>query len=70
MTTPTERATAVLRTYDFLEMLSRSQDNSVPEEISLQAETLLRHYPSEFEIELTSKAFPTCWQMPVRRDES
>ncbi|WP_111517031.1 BPSL0761 family protein [Cupriavidus phytorum] len=67
MTTPTERAAAVLGTRDFLERLAHVGDDSISRNIALQAETLLRHYPSNSEMEVICLALPTCWQMPVRQ---
>lgn len=66
MTTPTERAAAVLRTRGFLEKLAFANEKAVPRELSLEAETLLRHFPTKYEIELTGAAFPTCWQTNTR----
>lgn len=66
MTTPTERAAAVLRTREFLEMLACPENDTVPPEIPSRAKTLLRHYPFDYEIELTCAALPMCWQMPGR----
>ncbi|EEE05544.1 hypothetical protein BURMUCGD2M_3775 [Burkholderia multivorans CGD2M] len=33
------------------------------------AESLLRHYPSLTDIELTCAMYPTCWEMPVMRSK-
>lgn len=63
MTTPTERTAAVQKTRAFLEMLAHGEGNNVSQDIALRAETLLRHYPSDLELELTSAVYPTCWQM-------
>jgi hypothetical protein len=58
MTTPFERTRALVLTKDFLLRLSLLGDEGVPRGIAVEAETLLRHYPSLAEIELAHQALP------------
>ncbi|KAB0641658.1 MULTISPECIES: BPSL0761 family protein [Burkholderia cepacia complex] len=67
MTTPSERTAAVLRTRTFLMELGNPAACGIPREIASAAESLLRHYPSLSDIELTCAMYPTCWEMPVMR---
>lgn len=67
MTTPSERTTAVLRTRAFLAELGSPALGKVPREITCAAESLLRHYPSLADIELTCAMYPACWEMPASR---
>jgi hypothetical protein len=66
MTMPHERTRAVLCTRDFLESIARPS-SGVPEAIRFHAQALLRHYPTEADLDLTCKAFPLWWEMPATR---
>lgn len=64
MTTPFERTRALVLTKDFLQRLSSLGDDVVPHEISVEAETLLRHYPGLADIEIAHLSCPI-WFGPV-----
>jgi hypothetical protein len=56
MTLPYERANAVKRTEQFLIDLGDSKKTPrVPKEIRQQARSLLKHYPTKFDMEIISK---------------
>lgn len=53
MTIASERTRAVNYTYDFLcDLLDPSKTPRVPKEIRQQARSLLRHYPSRWDMEM------------------
>jgi hypothetical protein len=58
MKVPFERTRALVLTKDFLRRLSSLGDDVVPLAISVEAETLLRHYPALAQIELAHQALP------------
>jgi hypothetical protein len=54
MTIPSERTRAVLYTQDFLkDLLDPTKTPRVPKEIRRRAHSLLRHYPSDYDMEVT-----------------
>lgn len=54
MTIPVERTRAVLYTQDFLmDLLDPKKTPRVPKEVRRRAGSLLRHYPSDFDLEIT-----------------
>lgn len=56
MTMPTERTRALLFALDFLkEVLNKEKNPTIPDDIRRQAEVVLRHYPSKFEIRLIAE---------------
>lgn len=56
MTLPFERTRAVIYTEDFLqELLDPKRTPRVPIKIRKQAASLLRHYPSEFEMNVIAE---------------
>lgn len=56
MTVPVERTNAVVWTHDFLvELLDPKATPRVPKSIRDQARRLLRHYPSQFEMDVIAK---------------
>lgn len=56
MTLPYERTRAVVNTHDFLlELLNPKLTPRVPREIREQAHHLLRHYPSEYDMNTISE---------------
>lgn len=56
MTLPYERTSAVVNTHDFLlELLDPKKTPRVPKSIRTQAYHLLRHYPSEYEMDVISE---------------
>lgn len=53
MTVPYERKSAVNRTRKFLyDLMDPKATPRVPKDIRLQARSLLRHYPSDFDMEM------------------
>ena len=59
MTTPSERARAVLHTKDFLEELCSSEAMpGVPDTVREQARRLLRHYPARMDLVRASRFCP------------
>jgi hypothetical protein len=53
MTIPSERTRAVLYTQDFLiDLLDPKKTPRVPKEIRRRASALLRHYPSDYDMEM------------------
>jgi hypothetical protein len=56
MTLPYERTRAVVNTHDFLlELLNPKLTPRIPKEIREQAHHLLRHYPSEYDMNTISE---------------
>ena len=54
MTIPSERTRAVVHTEQFLcDLLDPRKTPLVPKEIRLRAASLLRHYPSQYDMEVT-----------------
>lgn len=54
MTIPSERTRAVLNTEQFLiDLLDPKKTPRVPKDIRRRAGLLLRHYPSDFDLEIT-----------------
>lgn len=62
MTMPYERTRAVVQAREFLQELMRSAD--VPESVRMGAHRLLRHYPSDDDLELTAIALSSWWAKP------
>lgn len=58
MTTPYERTRALVLTRKFLLRLSSLGDDVVPLRLSVEAESLLRHYPAPGQVELAHQALP------------
>lgn len=58
MTTPFQRTKALVLTKELLRRLSSLGDDVVPLSISVEAEALLRHYPTLLEIDSAHKASP------------
>lgn len=56
MTVPVERTNAVVWTQEFLyELLDPSKTPRVPKDIRERARSLLRHYPSKYEMEIIAE---------------
>jgi hypothetical protein len=56
MTVPVERTNAVINTEKFLyDLLDPKKTPRVPEDVRAQARRLLRHYPSEFEMNVIAE---------------
>lgn len=66
MTMPNERTAAVLQTREFLKELAYSRSTKNPQEIASEAHRLLRHYPDDADMRITSLALAQFWQMPTR----
>ena len=65
MTMPDERTRAVLETRRFLEKLAAGQmSRESPQRLRNYAMSLLRHYPSDADMHLTSSALPAWWSPP------
>mgnify|MGYP003347815050 CR=1 FL=1 len=59
MTLPDERYRAVQRTKQFLiDLCNRQRTPRVPKDIRQQANSLLRHYPSDYDMHLASIGVP------------
>lgn len=59
MTLPFERNNAIKNTREFLRnLLDRNKTPRVPMTLRMQAHSLLKHYPSEYEMELVQKIMP------------
>lgn len=53
MTMPTERTRAIIQAREFLVSLSRDQE--LPDAVRIEAQRLLRHYPTAQEVLLAGK---------------
>ena len=63
MTLPDERFRAVINTEKFLlELLDPKKTPRVPKHIRKQALWCLRHYPSQYEMEMTAEKYPEMWR--------
>jgi hypothetical protein len=59
MTLPVERKRSINHARDFLRsLLDPKQTPRVPKEIRLQAYRVLKHYPSEYDVERLAKKCP------------
>jgi hypothetical protein len=68
MTTPYERARAVLQTRVFLqELCSEQATPDVPESVQQEARALLRHFPEPMYVESIAKLEPSVFEM--RREQ-
>lgn len=62
MTIPVERCRAVNNTREFLmKLLDPKQTPKIPKSIRKEAYWCLRHFPHEYEMEMTSKKYPEMW---------
>lgn len=62
MTLPDERYRAVTYARDFLRsLLDPKQTPKVPRKVREQAYRVLRHFPADYEMELTAKKCPSVW---------
>lgn len=62
MTMPHERTRSVVQAREFLEELRKRAD--LPESVRREAHRLLRHYPSDSELDLTAELVPMWWGKP------
>jgi hypothetical protein len=67
MTTPDERTRAVMDTRAFLQTLAGADDITVAGLLRTVAIGLLRHYPLEIDISVSSSALPSLWGEPKLR---
>ncbi|MFX1803105.1 hypothetical protein PWR66_05515 [Paraburkholderia sp. A1RO-5] len=61
MTTPHERTRAVVQTREFLEKLASGGAPIDHQKVQDEAIRLLRHYPLDFDLEISSTALPSVW---------
>ncbi|MCC8402011.1 hypothetical protein LJ655_08910 [Paraburkholderia sp. MMS20-SJTN17] len=64
MTTPVERTKAVIDTREFLNTLAEAGEISVKGLVQTRAEHLLRHYPLDVDLGVSSAALPDVWAPP------
>ena len=63
VTVACERFNSVKRAREFLySLLDPKKTPRVPKEIRLQARSVLKHFPSDFDMEMTRKALPNRWE--------
>lgn len=63
MTLPDERYRAVIQTEKFLQALSHSSETKrIPLQIRQQARALLRHYPSQWDMQRAADGSPNVFQ--------
>ena len=62
MTLPDERYRAVKYTADFLQRLAGGQIARVPKAVRDEARSLLRHYPSSWDMQRTARMAPDVFQ--------
>lgn len=63
MTMPDERSRAVVKTRDFLVMLSR--DVALPDKVRRDAKSLLRHFPSRDDVILAGQIEEQAEALPI-----
>lgn len=62
MTIPRERANSLTNTREFLKsLLDPKKTPRVPKEVRREAYYCLKHFPSDYEVELTQKKVPEIW---------
>ena len=62
MTIPVERTRAVMSTRQFLlNLCDTSFTKRIPRAIREQARSLLKHYPSRFDMDTAAESVPTIW---------
>jgi hypothetical protein len=62
MTIPLERTRAVLQTKEFLlELQDPTKSPGVPEEVRREANRLLRHFPSTWDLNAAHRGAPDWW---------
>lgn len=67
MTLPDERTRAVIAAQDFLRrLLDPKETPRVPKSIRKEARSILRHYPSEFYIEIAAQKAPNVFKSTDR----
>jgi hypothetical protein len=66
MTMPSERTKAVIETRRFLRTLSDAEDEIMWNQVRSVALQLLRHYPLDADIDVSSVALPSVWAAPSK----
>lgn len=64
MTMPSERTRAVIQTRKFLQRLAVAKEIEIPDHIRVEAHRLLRHYPSDADLQMTALDCPDWWASP------
>ncbi|SKC93230.1 BPSL0761 family protein [Paraburkholderia hospita] len=67
MTTAHERTRAVIEARKLLSALASSDDGAVPGHVRILAQRLLRHYPLDVDLSVSTAAVPELWTDPTRR---
>lgn len=62
MTLPDERYRAVKHTKDFLQRLASGHYARIPKAVRQEANSLLRHYPSDWDMQRAATAAPDVFQ--------
>jgi hypothetical protein len=74
MTLPNERRNSIIWTRDFLRsLLDPKETPGIPKKIRQRAHSLLRHYPSEYEMERAKKQAPRLfgeWDSEFKEDSN
>jgi hypothetical protein len=64
MTIPIQRTKAVMYTEDFLKRLACREIKRVPKAVREEANRLLRHYPSQYDLTVAAERAPGRWGKP------
>lgn len=67
MTTPRERTKAVTDTRELLQMLAAADEITIGGLVQTVAMGLLRHYPLDADLDVSSSALPEVWAAPGPR---
>jgi hypothetical protein len=68
MTLPPERSRAIRNAREFLrDLLVPSRTPRIPRDVRMVARSLLKHYPSDYEIEIVAKKCPKVFSI-IERD--
>lgn len=67
MTTPNERTKAETDTRELLQMLASAEEISIDGLVQSVALGLLRHYPLDIDIDVSTAALPEIWAAPKYR---
>ncbi|MCG5078112.1 BPSL0761 family protein [Paraburkholderia tagetis] len=67
MTTPRERTKAITDTRELLQMLARADEITIGGLVQTVALGLLRHYPLDNDLDVSSAALPEIWAAPEHR---
>lgn len=68
MTLPVERTYTMMNVREFLRsLLDPKKTPRVPREVRLQARWLLKHYPTQYDVEQLAEKAPDVLEMPDKR---